>query len=679
MPNNKFEVSQTSSESLSSETKDQKLIHRKSRMRRLVILLLGLAFLVIILFGGLKARKLYDLAVLVRQDVVRIQDLMTDPAPRMERLKDAGPALSTLRQDFKSLKDEVEPYLGLGAWLKWVPVYGGDLASARELMMLTDSLLASADSTYQAMIPLVEEDALSSVDPYRLTNFLKGAQPQLMEAQTELEMAVSARSRLEPEDLSPQVRDLILSDVDPVLALLQDGLTVAIEFPGLMGATREGSKKYLLLVQNEDELRPTGGFITAADTLVIRNGRMGAVTFVNSGDLDNWSRPYPVAPWQLKQYMNSRVLIFRDANWFTDYRTAAMYAEYLYSYSEDQSVDGVIAFDQHLLVEILKVTGPIEVEDAPYPIDANNVVEYMRAAKVPTPENLATPGWNYKAFLNKITIALIAKIFGGEVQWEPLTTVLLQALNEHHLLLQFDDPSMISLLERYHWDGAVRPEDGDFLMVVDSNIGFNKTSTVIETSLTYEVDLTNSISPTGLLTVDHENKAEEVAVCKHWSKIKAEGEQYYPISDCYWNYLRVYTPKGTELLEAVPQAIPDNWMIIKRDNPSQVDILEEDIEGIQAFGTLQVVPDGESLSMNFQFALPAGVIHVEKDTDLRVYHLKVQKQPGTITVPITIRVHIPKNSKIETVPPGAVVKGYNVQYQANLTTDLELEFVFSVP
>jgi hypothetical protein len=560
-----------------------------------------------------------------------------------------------------------------------VPVHGGDLASARELVTMADSLLSAADLSYQALSPHLAEDGLSSIDPYGLTKFLKGAQPQLMIAQVELEKAVSARGRMTADDLSPQVRDLLLNNVDPVLALFQDGLTVAIEFPGLMGATPEGPKKYLLLAQNEDELRPTGGFITAADTLIIHNGRMGAVTFVNSGDLDNWSRPYPVAPWQLKQYMNSRVLIFRDANWFTDFRTVAMYAEYLYSYSEDQSVDGVIAFDQHLLVELLKVTGPIEVEDAPYPIDANNVVEYMRAAKEPTPENLATPGWNNKIFLNKITIALIAKIFSGDVELEPLAAVTFQALNEHHLLLQFDDPALTALLERYHWDGAVRPEDGDFLMVVDSNIGFNKTSTVIETSLTYEVDLTNPISPTGLLTVDHENKAEEVAVCKHWSKIKAEGEKYYPISDCYWNYLRVYAPAGTELLQAVPQAIPDNWMIIKRENPSQVDVLEEDIDGVQAFGTLQVVPGGESLSMDFQYALPADVIHVEKDTDLRVYHLEVQKQPGTVAVPITLRMQFPKNSKIETVPPGAVVKGYTVQYQADLTTDLELEFVFFVP
>jgi hypothetical protein len=662
----------------SPEPVSEKRGARERRMRRWLVLVPGLIFLLLLILAGIKASRVYDLALRLRQDLTQIQELAGRSDSRVERLKDAGPLLSSLRSDFVSFKQEVEPLLGMGAWLKWVPVHGGDLAAARDLVELADSLLAAADQTYDALIPFVEGEGRSRIDTYRITNFLKQAHPELEEAQAELERAVSARDKIEPDRLSPQAGELLMSDVDPLLEIFQDVLTVAVELPGLMGATTDGSAKYLLLVQNEDELRPTGGFITAADTLVIRNGRLSTVTFVNSGNLDNWDRPYPVAPWQLKQYMNSRVLIFRDSNWFTDYRTAAMYAEYLYAYSEDQAVDGVIAFDQHLLVEVLKVTGPLEVEDAPYPIDANNVVEYMRAAKEPTPENLATPGWNNKVFLNKITIALIRKVFSGDVEWEPLFATLLQELNQHHLMIQLDHPAMTSLLEKYRWDGAVRPGEGDFLMVIDSNIGFNKTSTVIETRLSYAVDLRNPISPTASLTVNHVNRAEGVKVCKHWSKIKAEGEQYYPISDCYWNYLRLYTPQGTKLLDAVPQDIPDNWMIIKRENPSQVDILEEDIEGVQAFGTLQVVPGGESLAMNFQYALPVDVVGSDPMTGFKVYRLKVQKQPGTVAIPLNLLIQLPKNSKIEETPPGAVVKGYNVQYQANLIEDLDLEFVYSM-
>ena len=50
------------------------------------------------------------------------------------------------------------------------------------------------------------------------------------------------------------------------------------------------------------------------------------------------------------------------------------------------------------------------------------------------------------------------------------------------MLIQVDDPILAGLLSRYGWDGAVIPPPGDFLMVVDSNVGFNKTNAVIGTS-----------------------------------------------------------------------------------------------------------------------------------------------------------------------------------------------------
>src|SRR3990172_12086303 len=102
-----------------------------------------------------------------------------------------------------------------------------------------------------------------------------------------------------------------------------------------------------------------------------------------------------------------------------------------------------------MLVRVLNVTGPIEVDGVPFLIDASNVVPYMRNAKTPTAEDLASPGWNNKVFINNITLALIAKIFNGDVQWEQLSAMLLQALNEHHLLIQLDSATVTSMLERY--------------------------------------------------------------------------------------------------------------------------------------------------------------------------------------------------------------------------------------
>jgi hypothetical protein len=664
---------------VTDDKEQNKKIQKPGRRRFSIALLSILILLGLILIGGFKAWKIYDLAKVVYQDTLHIQQVITEPTPRLERAKAVGPLLATLRGDFTKLKDETEPFFWMGPWLEWVPVYGGELASIQDLATVADSLLATTDLSYQAVSPLIDEDGLSSLSPSRFTWLLKQAQPQLIDAQQELEQASTARSHLALDRLSPKVRDLIINKVDPFINLMQDGLMIAVEFPRLMGATNEGPKTYLLLVQNEDELRPTGGFITAAGTLLVKDGSLSNLNFRSSEYFDNWDRPYPVAPWQLRQYMNSRVLIFRDANWFTNYPTAALYAEYLYSYTNAHSVDGVIAFDQQMLVDVLGVTGPVEVEGVSYLIDASNVVSYMRSAKTPTSEDLSSPGWNNKLFINKLTRALIVKMFSGDVQWEQLFIVLLRVLDEHHLLLQLDSPTMTSFLERYHWDGAVRPGADDFLMVVDTNIGFNKTNADVESNLSYDVDLTKPFSPTASLKVIHKNNAAQINFCKHWNKVRAEGEKDYPITDCYWNYLRVYMKEGAKLLDATPQSVPDNWMILKQKNPGQVDILEEEIDGVQAFGALQVLLGGQSMTMDFEFALPADILKAESGSDQTIYHLKVQKQPGTSAAPITIRVQLPKKTLIKTIPAGAVIQGSNILYQTNLRTDIEFEVVFSLP
>jgi len=651
---------------------------RSPGKRRFGFLLLGILLLGLMLLGGFKAWRVYNQAILIRQDAAQIQGLITASGSYLERVKAVGPPLSVLKQDFETLKGEIGPFLWLGPRLNWVPVYGGDLASVQDLVAIADALLASADGSYQAILPLLDEIELSGLNPARLTGFLNQAQPQLIEAQRQLDLAGTARSRLKVESLSPEVRDLILKDVDPLLALMQDGLTVAVEFPRMLGATNEGPKTYLLLVQNEDELRPTGGFISAVGTLLVQDGKINSLTIEDSYALDNWSRPYPAAPWQLQQYMGSPVMVLRDTSWFTNFPTAALYAETLYSYAKDYSVNGVIAIDQQFLVEILGVTGPIKLEGEPNPIDSSNVISYMRASKIPTPEDLASPGWSRKAFLIKIANALMEKIFSGDIQPERFVSVLLQVLNEHHLLLKFDNSPLTSLLARYRWDGAVRPDGGDFLMVVDTNVGFNKTNAMVESSLVYDVDLTSPQSPIGSLTVVHTNNADGI-ICKQSNKVNAPGEKYYNITDCYWNYMRVYMVGGTELLEAVPQFVPSSWMILWQNVPAQVDILDEGIDGVQAFGTLQVVPGGQSLTTSFRFALPAGILEVQPGSGQFIYRLLVQKQPGTLADPITIRVVLPDDASIQTIPAGAVIQGNRFLVQTDLRTDREFEIVFHVP
>ncbi|NOY99952.1 MAG: DUF4012 domain-containing protein [Chloroflexi bacterium] len=654
----------------------------KSRRRnpfRLLWTVVAAGVLFAVIWGGIKARRVYLLAEKLRQDVVDAQVLLGDSSV-LDSVTAAAPLMVGFGDDLDALQKEVEPVFWLTDRLGWVPVYGGDLASARDLMELAALTVRAAEKTYSAMSPMLQlfEDEKARLTLPEITSLLMDVQPELSSVQASLDQVFAVRADIDPQQLSPEVRDLLVGKFDPLLGLMDDGLSLALALPRVLGASNEGPKTYLLLVENEDELRPTGGFITAVGNLVVQDGQIVSLSFEDSGIQEDWTKPYPSAPWQLQEYMNSRVLILRDSNWFTNFPTAALYAEYLYSYTHAHSVDGVIAFDQQMLVMLLDYLGPVDVDGAPGPVTAGNVIAYMRAAKVPPPEGFRQPGEDRKEFIAKIANAVLGKMLDdGVSDWESLGRVFIRVLDERHLLLQFDDETMTKILAEYGWDGALRVDEGDFLMVVDSNVGFNKTNAVVSRSIVYDVDLTDLSAPKSSLLVIYKNESTAGIPCVHWDgDRKIVDERSYPIDRCYWNYLRVYVKDGTNLLAATPHEIPGEWMILERNVPARVDLLDEELDGIQAVGTLLVVPGGESVSTSFDFELPLSVIMDDPVTDNLIYRLKVKKQPGTLTTPVTIRIHLPYQALVESVSVDAVVENNDLLINTDLNTDVDIVVVF---
>jgi len=651
-------------------------------IKRTLRFVTALCLVLALIFGGLKARQLYLQGLKVYGDVMHLQAL-AGSASETRSLTGVGPALTTLQDDLSVLRNEVQPWLWLTPGLAWIPTYGGDLAAAPDLLTLAEHLVNASGLSYQAAQPLLQEvdSQNSDLDPASLTNLLVQAQPQFGVAREELERARTARNRIAPGNLSPRLGSLFVEKIDPALKLLDESLALANSLPKLLGASAaEGPKTYLLLVENEDELRPTGGFITSVGNLVLHDGQVISLGFEEAGDLEDWSKPYPAAPWQLQEYMNSPVLTLRDSNWFTNFPTTAQWAEYLYAYTHAHSVDGVVAFDQQFLVMLLGVTGPLEVDGASYPITAQNVIEFMRQAKAPPAEGPIPADWYRKEFIGNIATAVLKEITSGQRHdWLGLVQVLQQALRERHLLLQLDDPTLTALIAERGWDNTVRPGTGDFLMVVDTNIGFNKTNAVVAVSLSYDVNLTDVSAPVGSLIMTHKNKASPDVPCIQWNSGQITAERFYPIDRCYWNYLRVYREQGVKLLEASPHAIPGGWMLLGQGVPAQVDELEEEIPGVKGFGTLLVVPGGQTLQTGFSFALPPNVLIHAGSSGRFSYRLKIQKQPGTLANPLTIRIHLPNHAKLESSSMQAALQDNNLLIETDLQTDVELVVTFSLP
>ncbi len=634
----------------------------------------------VLVLAGAKAFRIYQGLTDVQRDLAALEAFdLTSLQP--ETVNQASTDVVRLHTDLVRVQTEASPFFPLTRRLGWIPVYGGDLKYADAMLATAAGAAQAASTTLEAVTPIWDAvHQQPDLGAAQLTKLVIGAAPTLRMAQTQLQDATANRQRINDARLSPDVR-VLLTRADGPLTALDEALSFAVSVPGLLGATSTGPKTYLVLVENEDELRATGGLISAVGTLVVRNGDVMDLTIQNSYAVDDMQKPYPSAPWQMQSFMNIPVMVFRDTSWFVNYPTAAENAEYLFAYTNDYSVDGVIAIDQHVLETILSVTGPVYVGGIDTTVAADNVRSVMRTQKIPPPAEQGDPDWQRKHFINPIATAILQRLISGHgVSWEQLLRALVGELDQRHILVQLDDPTLSTLVADRGWDGAVRAPTGDFLMIVDTNVGYNKTNALVASRLTYDVDLTDTAQPRSSLSVFQHNDAKllpgpcvEIPTQVDPNSLEA----WYRLDGCYYDYLRVYAPAGTQLTAATPHAVSRAEMVmLDADVPARVDLLDDHIENVTGFGTLLVVPTQGSLATSFDFRLPAPILQPGAQTGDLVYELKIQKQAGTVAVPVTVRVHLPHGSRIQSASRDFVQDGDNLLFDLNLRTDIHLRIEF---
>jgi hypothetical protein len=655
-------------ELVAAEHRQQRNSHETIRMRRLIPKWMWAAlpalFLSLTVFLGAKAWGMYQRVLEIERQANALTDSLQS-LPEMEEIPEFALAVHNLRTDLDALNGEASPYLWMTSYLGWVPKYGGDLSQAEDLLALAHNLAIAADEGLGAVTPAIET-GLQNDQPLDVMELILGLQessPKLVEAQASLIQARAARERIDAEILSPRLRRIVTEKIDPLFQTIEgaypmeDALALVRVAPILLGSGRTGPQTYLILIQNEDELRPTGGFLTAAGTAVIKDGKVLSMNIESSDVMDDFSKPYPIPPWQFREFMNIEMFLFRDSNWFTDFPTTVSWAEYFYSYTRASSADGVMTIDMRVIVRLLETLGAIRVENVNIPITHENVLEYMRSAKEARPRGV-TGVWDRKQFLGRLAQPLLEKILNARGEtWRELTPTLIELLDEKHILLQSDNEEAAQFIARRNWDGAVRiPESSDFLTVVDTNMGYNKTNAMMDVALEYSVDLADPNQPSALLLVRQTNRSTVDVPCEPYATGRFLAppafpgeipESRYDMDECHWGYLRVYAPAGTELIRSTPREIPEESTWLGNIIPARTDDLgSEDIPNAQVFGAMVITPTNQTTEIEFEYALPVAVITWDEESGEWIYRLRVQKQPGTLAHPLRLILRLPPGAGI---------------------------------
>jgi hypothetical protein len=461
----------------------------------------------------------------------------------------------------------------------------------------------------------------------------------------------------------------------------RDGLRLAPHLPALLGA--DGPRRYLIMAQNEDELRPTGGFLTGGGVVTVDQGRITNLSFLDSSNVDNiLGKPYDFPPQPLNDFMALDIFVFRDANYWPDFPTSARKAMDLFVYGRDAApLDGAIAIDQEFLRLLVDATGPIPVPGSDQTINAGNLLRTLRQAR-DIQEGQAVDEWvrNRKAFLAGFATAIQAKVESDFGAIDPLKLVsnMAGAAEGRHLSIYLRDPDAAAALTAIGWDGRLpTAPPGDFLMAVDTNVGYNKVNLVVERSLAYDVAL--GPAPAATLNVHYRHTGEPSdEPCRQG--VTAEFEQaadYLALTDkCYFNYLRVYAPAGSVLQDASPHPVPGEVLFNGRDWNGVAQTVAEQ-PGLTTFANFMMLERASELSATFHYTLPQGVVQTVDGE--QVYQLTIYKQPGTRPEPLHILVTLPPGATLVDASLPAQAQGEQVVIDTSLTENLTVTLTYRLP
>jgi hypothetical protein len=608
-----------------------------------------------------------------------MQALAADPTTM--DLAAAGSMLQETHAELTVLRDEAHPFLTLSPHLGWVPGVGPDLQALPPLLDTAVDLTAAGETAMEGFGPLLKlteaGEAGSGEDPLvSAVHALADAQPQLEAAQALVERAAQRRAEVDAAQLSPRLVSLV-EMLDRALPLAQAGIEAAMIAPDLLGIS--GPRTYLLLAQNSDELRPTGGFITGAGLVTLVDGEIVEFSFQDSYFVDDFSKPHEEPPAPLYDYMLSELWVFRDANWSPDFPTSARKAAELYTYGQGTELDGVIAFDQQGTALLIEALGPIMVEGWEEPITGENFARLLRQAWNPAGGEV-TYEWVHtrKDFLNELAQAVLKQVKQQPetVDWLKLGWALRQILQERHLLIYLEEPAAASLLGAQGWDGSLRPTEGDYLMVVDANLGFNKVNPRVERTLDYEIALHADGDATAALTVNYRHTGPGNDHLCRQHDVYAEGEQMtYEslIKGCYWNYLRIYVPEGSHLHTASRHPTPAEYLLRGIAAAGEAEVLSNEL-GRAVFAQFFVVEHGQTLTTHLEYDLPRVARLIEGQWR---YTLLIQKQPGTDSTPLALEVILPPGTQLlAATPPPRVVEGQRATFALKLDTDVTIAVTY---
>jgi hypothetical protein len=452
---------------------------------------------------------------------------------------------------------------------------------------------------------------------------LAAALPRLRLAREKISIAAEAWKNVPQDELFAPIRSAIVPIADRLPELdtsLGQALSLLEWLVPLSGFPEK--KTYLVLLQNADEMRATGGFIGNIGLVTVDAGDIEKIEFEDIYALDNTvaSTWRDTPPEILTRELGVRAWFLRDSNWSPDFPQSAERLIDVYQRESklgrnlDIRLDGVIALQPEFFRRLLVMTGPLTVEDQTFTSD--DFFDQLQFETQVGFHQEGRPTEQRKDIVRKLGDVLIATLMSLPAsKWPTLLDVATLSLEQGDMLVYAKDREVQKILDARNWGGRTLGTDGDYLWVIDSNLAALKTDGVMDKRVFYSVDFTDPAGPIATVRLRYTNTNRVF----DWRYTR------------YRAYERVYVPEGSQLI---------SWSGTSRNPEVYRDL------GKQVFTGFWVIEPGNTGEMTFRYRLPARVAEqIQGDS----YQFLAQKQPGAERT-LTLDLRLGKNVRRATPP-----------------------------
>jgi len=386
--------------------------------------------------------------------------------------------------------------------------------------------------------------------------------------------------------------------------------------PELLGQPDE--KKYLLIFQNDKELRPTGGFITAYAIFTLNKGVIKVEKSDDIYVLDNSIPNKGKAAEPILKYLPKvPEANLRDSNLSPDFQESMKDFRAIYDKAGQKvDVDGIVALDTNALVAAMQILGDVEVNGKKYTTqidpecDCPQVIYELEKEAGTRTQYIRT---DRKSIIGDLMLAIMNKAFQSSPSeyWGPLVQTMFGQIAQKHILFSLENKDAQKGLSAVNAAGEIKPFEGDYLHINEANFGGAKSNLFTDQGVEQAYEMGKDGTITKTVTISYKNPHKP-------SNCNLELENALCLNAPWRNWVRVYVPEGSKLTDS---------------SGSEVKMSTYEEFGKTVFeGFLTIRPLGVG-KLKLTYTLP---FKLEDGSPLP---LMIQKQPGTANDEYTILVN----------------------------------------